>query len=210
MEEVSAVALPISASVRPCSTDKKVARREKLEKLRRDKHATTIQSHWRGCRARGYMKIFCDRKNEKGNYDLLVKDHSPCREGPIEKGETTPSNVEELKEGSTDRIPPPDKSMESFEWLEGKHESFDGVCDGESAWPDLVNADPSEVRQWVYTHKKVLVRAITWNMEAKKPPPVEELQRHLLPLNRCSLVFTDPYYSWLSRCLQNGTSSVCC
>ena len=174
----------------PKSAKKKRPRNTKLEKFRNDKHATAIQSLWRGCNTRSNMKKLSPSQSTQDTCELVDGGDS------FSDTPATPTTTVEQKGDHTDGIAPPDNSIESFEWSESKHESFDSVCDGESAWPDLDNADPSEVRQWVCTHKKVLVRAVTWNMEAKKPPPVEDLRRHLLPLNRCgdiSVSVTCPY-----------------
>jgi hypothetical protein len=71
------------------------------------------------------------------------------------------------------------------QWPTSTHDDFDELEDGDG-WPQLSSPDDLAQRNWVLKNKKILLRTITWNMCANKPPPVEQVQKTLLPLNRCS------------------------
>jgi len=49
-------------------------------------------------------------------------------------------------------------------------------------WPVLSHCGP-EVEQWVRDNKRLMIRAVTWNLCAQKPPPIEQATKFLLPLN---------------------------
>lgn len=50
-------------------------------------------------------------------------------------------------------------------------------------WPDLT-VSKEEVERWVLTHKKMLIRTVTWNLCAKPPPAKEAMTTTLLPSNK--------------------------
>ena len=59
-------------------------------------------------------------------------------------------------------------------------------------WPNLNNEDDENVSRWVLENRKVLIRTITWNLCAKKPPAISMLANKLIPQNKyvvCLLQF---------------------
>jgi hypothetical protein len=46
-------------------------------------------------------------------------------------------------------------------------------------WP-ILEADDTDVRNWVTSNKRLLLRTVTWNMCARPPPSKEELTINLL------------------------------
>jgi hypothetical protein len=86
-------------------------------------------------------------------------------------------------------------------WPDSHHDSFTTIGDTEVAWPDLTNSNPESVLQWVLQHQQVLIRTVTWNMQANDPPPVDEVRKTLLPLNRYEIVFYCFIIVFLSRLL---------
>ncbi len=58
-------------------------------------------------------------------------------------------------------------------WPEPFVEDFD-----DPDWPQFDN--DAQVRRWVLTHRKVLLRTVTWNLCARTPPPKEAVLTNLL------------------------------
>lgn len=50
-------------------------------------------------------------------------------------------------------------------------------------WPDLSQSD-TEAENWLLENKKLLIRTVTWNLCAKAPPAVEQVNQLLLPKNK--------------------------
>jgi hypothetical protein len=50
--------------------------------------------------------------------------------------------------------------------------------------PRIDDCADAVVENWVVENKKVLIRLVTWNLCAKKPPDVKHLESKLLPKNR--------------------------
>lgn len=53
----------------------------------------------------------------------------------------------------------------------------------EVEWPDL-ETDDGSIEKWVFDHQKVLIRVVTWNQNAKTPPPIADFIKTLLPRNK--------------------------
>jgi hypothetical protein len=51
-------------------------------------------------------------------------------------------------------------------------------------WPNLNSDDDENVSRWVLENRKVLIRTITWNLCAKKPPAISMLANKLIPQNK--------------------------
>ena len=69
------------------------------------------------------------------------------------------------------------------EWPATLSECKDAV-EGDIKWPLLGSSKSRRSCQWLMRHKRVLVRCVTWNMCGKQPPPVKEITRTVLPVNR--------------------------
>jgi hypothetical protein len=167
------------------SSEKKRARKTKLEKIRQDKHATIIQARWRGAKTRDGMKL-TTKQSETDNLDepdtQLSGSEVPA--ATLARGSHDIAKREEQKEENVGGTLPPDKPEWAVDWPEAAHDTFQYVDSSESEpWPSL-DTDDDSVLRWVLEKKKVLVRAVTWNMEAKKPPTIEEAQKLLIPLNK--------------------------
>jgi hypothetical protein len=59
---------------------------------------------------------------------------------------------------------------------------LDTLQDG-TQWP-VIDAHSESVFRWVAERGVVLARAVTWNLQALPPPPVEETIKKLLPRNK--------------------------
>ncbi len=45
-----------------------------------------------------------------------------------------------------------------------------------------------DILNWIRTYNKLLVRTVTWNLEAKPPPPVEDVVKTLIPRNKYHMI----------------------
>lgn len=79
------------------------------------------------------------------------------------------------------------KTEEASVWPTCQHDTFVTIGDTDVPWPDLSASTSDDVLQWVLQHQQVLLRTVTWNMQAHAPPPISRVQQDLLPLNRCDL-----------------------
>jgi hypothetical protein len=187
--------------------ESKHKRKDKLERMRRHKHVTTIQKHWRGMKGRREFKSIA-HKTRKNREDCGVEEGDSksstnsalenTRIQPIEqtllmKNDNLNSNDQAIEEkSSTTTI---NENLDSNKeihvaqniitsnWPQPVLENFEVINQESGKWPSLENSDPSSL-DWVLTKKKVLIRAITWNMCARRPPSLSHLQTQLLPLNR--------------------------
>mmetsp|Transcript_24339 Transcript_24339/g.35686 ORF Transcript_24339/g.35686 Transcript_24339/m.35686 type:complete len:505 (+) Transcript_24339:266-1780(+) len=179
------------AVVRPSSVEKKRHRKLKLEKLRQEKHATTIQSIWRGAKTRKELEknttagspcsgpTKCDNENVDGPASSQSDEEN---KEAISEDIVLPADAQ--KEISSDRKP--EDEPQTYSWPETMHDTFE-YCESDQ-WHNLETASHHDIMAWVLDNKKVLFRAVTWNMMAKKPPPAEDIQRKLLPLNRFHII----------------------
>ena len=55
-------------------------------------------------------------------------------------------------------------------------------------WPSLDTDNTQSVQDWIKETGQLKMRAVTWNLEAKPPPAVEETHKKLLPRNKYHLV----------------------
>ncbi len=75
-------------------------------------------------------------------------------------------------------------------WPEPFSDDFNSIGgDVKLPWPDLSIHDKDKVVDWIFEKQRILLRAITWNMQASPPPPIDEVRKTLLPLNRYSTTF---------------------
>jgi hypothetical protein len=114
----------------------------------------------------------------------------------------TPSNVatddpskEEKQEATNEKESTDQPSV----WPSTYHDTFTSLGDTDAPWPNLSSSSSSSSPssssehsqnqtesplQWVLEHQQVVMRTVTWNMQARDPPPVLEVQKTLLPLNK--------------------------
>jgi len=71
-------------------------------------------------------------------------------------------------------------NKENFFWPEAKDDDFQSLP-GDLPWPDLHTTSKEKVMEWINANNKLLVRTITWNMQAKKPPPIADIKLKLIP-----------------------------
>eukprot|EP00607_Mallomonas_marina_P001746 CAMPEP_0182437942 /NCGR_PEP_ID=MMETSP1167-20130531/85388_1 /TAXON_ID=2988 /ORGANISM="Mallomonas Sp, Strain CCMP3275" /LENGTH=662 /DNA_ID=CAMNT_0024631047 /DNA_START=398 /DNA_END=2386 /DNA_ORIENTATION=- len=74
------------------------------------------------------------------------------------------------------------------DWPEPIEDDFVSLSDG-TPWPQLERVPDEEVQRWIFKNERILIRTVTWNLQAKKPPPVEEVNMKLLPVNKFHLYF---------------------
>ena len=74
-------------------------------------------------------------------------------------------------------------NKESFLWPDAKDDDFQ-TLPGNISWPDLQTTSKETVMEWVKANNKLLIRTVTWNMQAKKPPPINEIKQKLIPEHR--------------------------
>lgn len=78
----------------------------------------------------------------------------------------------------------------SKKWPASIDDDYVTLSDGsEVPWPQLDGVPDEDVQKWISTNKKVLIRTVTWNLQAKRPPPVEDVQVRMLPPNKFHLYF---------------------
>lgn len=73
------------------------------------------------------------------------------------------------------------------EWPRPFVDTFE-LPDADMKWPKLDTKSKDEVMKWIFINKSILIRTVTWNMHAKKPPSKENINRVLLPLNKFHMV----------------------
>jgi hypothetical protein len=76
---------------------------------------------------------------------------------------------------------------QSSTWPPAPHDDFTIINHLDVSWPDLVpntGEFDDHVLKWVVDQQHILMRVVTWNMQANDPPPLEEVQRILMPPNR--------------------------
>lgn len=83
--------------------------------------------------------------------------------------------------------------------IEEKPPNDDNAAEAQGVWPlsfcienfadDYPNLefDDDSIEKWVYSKKKILVRAVTWNLAGLPPPDDEHALSNVLPGNRCHL-----------------------
>ena len=90
--------------------------------------------------------------------------------------------------GNIEQPPDIDDGAEvRFSWPSNFHDEFASIGDSGLTWPDInieEATDMSSVLRWVMDNQKVLTRTVTWNMQANDPPPVADVQKKLVPLNK--------------------------
>ena len=69
-------------------------------------------------------------------------------------------------------------------WPTAAEEDFKKLSNSVTEWPNLENTSKETIIDWIRSNKKILLRAITWNMHAKKPPAEEVIQSKLIPRNK--------------------------
>jgi hypothetical protein len=176
------------------ASENRKIRKKKLEKIRMESNATTIQALYRGRKAR----VELQQKSVEPTVLPLSSTPSSALNS-VEKNETEPCPIQtqieespspaqsqadhenDLKSAPSEL--PPQEQSPSPEWPAATHDHFNELEDLGS-WPELHSSDDHGQRSWVIKNKKILLRTITWNMCANRPPPVQHVQRSLLPLNR--------------------------
>jgi hypothetical protein len=93
------------------------------------------------------------------------------------------SEIKSARDPVTSPLPQTQDPPPSPVWPATSHDDF-GALDALGSWPNLESTDDVAHREWVMKNQKLLVRVITWNMCANDPPPKEEVQNALLPLNK--------------------------
>lgn len=78
--------------------------------------------------------------------------------------------------------------QEPSKWPDSDHDTFTTIGDTSIPWPNLADSSSGTVLQWVLEHQQVLIRTVTWNMQANDPPDVNEVRKQLLPLNRSVVI----------------------
>lgn len=194
VNELAPVKKPGSSnSDRRAGSNERKKRRDKMERIRKAKHATIIQASWRGAKVRKLKKLTPhqpDSVTESNNQDgFSAEVESP--DIRVVKSNNAIDNDEE-QDNSKKKIET-DHESDSI-WPSQFHDNFSFVGDSSIPWPKLTlsqeDSSPTQesVLDWVFSHHQVLIRAITWNMQANDPPPVEEVQQRLLPLNRFHII----------------------
>ena len=69
-------------------------------------------------------------------------------------------------------------------WPEPLNEKFD---DQSSNWPEISAINPNRCLEWININRKLLIKTITWNLQAEPPPSIIEAQQKLFPLNKFHL-----------------------
>jgi hypothetical protein len=193
------------------STDKQI-RKAKLQQIRNDYLASKIQSHWRG-------KIVRKRMSEKRESEPYLKVEDVKEGGEVINGSLFCEKIEQAKSinpvGEPENVTPESKdtnipsevaneininpaqssileSRGNFEsiWPEPICDNYDYIGDTELPWPDLSVHDKEKIVDWMIDKQRILLRAITWNMQAAPPPPIDDVRKNLLPLNRYYMLMT--------------------
>jgi hypothetical protein len=184
-------------------------RKAKVEKLKRDHSATSIQASWRGKFARP-MKVRLEKKEHPSESNTTEAQHGNIG---TDVDYSTSNNVSSI----SNKIPSEqsydgkqsDKDDENEEenlaiaraegeeeielqkvtsnhklltWPDSLVDDFD-----DPNWPDLGPTSSSSGKEDVQTDlnrtETILIRVVTWNLCAKKPPSVEKARIKLFPLN---------------------------
>jgi hypothetical protein len=196
----------------PINPSRRASIRGRLDEIRKDQSAKRIQAIWRGnsCRTRNRSTTNADNPPEVLTATVRTRRRSSSVGAPamndqldddddedngrdyLDKEEENMENAALIAEQSTIHAAqsfhnnPVEETSQSQQpqserrapilWPEPLIERFD------NSWPDLSDNDVSE--KWVYKHKAVLVRAVTWNLCAKKPPPVDDTRKLLFPRDK--------------------------
>lgn len=167
--------------------------KEKLEHLRLEQNAVTIQSIWRGHsvrkqilpqKASGTMTTDNDEKKsvdeDEDDNELEDKDEENMEEMAVLSEQRSIVDFVHSKKMASpiNKNRAGDFLSIEDDWPKPLMEDFNSP-----SWPPI--SDNDEVTEdWVYKNKCLYIRAITWNLCAKKPPPVHEAQKILFPPNK--------------------------
>lgn len=192
-------------------------RKQKVEKIKNTYLAMKIQAHWRGLAARKKVAVMKKTKEDTSLQFVTNTDSSNRDYHVISPSSTEHANVENSHvteniglEQSLDSVVHSisnktrvnralrSKSDVNLRELRGQHvsvwpnlmkDSFTTLgSDHSAAWPSLESLDKDIICQWIMEKKQILIRCVTWNMQASPPPATDVVQSTLLPLNRYNAV----------------------
>ena len=69
-------------------------------------------------------------------------------------------------------------------WPNHFYDNFSKPLHSIGSWPVLSSSDQSGIQSWVKEHKKILIKLVTWNLEANTPPPIDQVRSCLIPENK--------------------------
>lgn len=181
----------------------KMIRKAKVEKLKKDHSATSIQASWRGRSARSQKIIIAKteqaleintKKVQHGNIctevdstisNKVASERSNDDGKQSEKDENEEENLaiaraEGAEELELNRVTSNHKLLT---WPDSLIDDFDDP-DWPALGPPSSSSGKEDVHTDLYQTETILIRVVTWNLCAKKPPSVEKARVKLFPLNK--------------------------
>jgi len=174
---------------------KKQKRRKHLERIRQDHSATLIQSSLRGAMLRRKQGITRGVSNAtvRNNNNVSINNTADVMDGDDEEPEQmVVGEVDETVESSLDHA--------------AVHAARELLASPSKAWPksfykrslqsnanaasglNLSQKSDVEIRRLVRESQQLVMRTVTWNLMAKKPPVAAQVRKHLIPLDSFHII----------------------